>query len=41
MVGSVTMGVEQTDVQLLMVHCVVMEREVLQSKSMRELMKKS
>ena len=41
MVGSGTMGVEQIDVQLLMVHRVLMESDVLQFKSMRELMKKS
>ena len=41
MVGSVTIGVEQIDVQLAMVHRVVMEREVLQFKLIRELMKKS
>ena len=40
-VESVTMGVEQIDVQLVMDHCVVIEREVLQFKSMRELRKKS
>ena len=41
MVGSVTIGVEQIDVQLAMVHCVVVEKEVLQFRSIRELMKKS
>ena len=41
MVESVTMGVEQIDVQLVMDHCVVIESEVLQFKSMRELRKKS
>ena len=39
--GSVVIVEEQTDVQLAIDHCVVMASEMLQFKSMRELMKKS
>ena len=39
--GSVTIGVEQTDVQFLIVHSVMVDNEVLHLDSMRELMKKS
>ena len=41
MVGSTTIGIEHTNVQLLMVHWVMVENELLQFKSIRELMKKS
>ena len=41
MLGSMTVGVEHMNVQLLMVHWVMVESELLQFKSIRELMKKS